>query len=90
MLPTKLADDLGTLSIHRPKSSFLPAGSAKYFNTIHAKKNCVLLQVWKQTQSVRGEFLLLLKQEKKSVSKQADVRVEGCDFLLAFKNSLLL
>lgn len=49
----------------------------------------VLLQVWKQTPSVREELLLPLKQEEKSVSKHADVKVEGNDFVLAFKNSLL-
>lgn len=33
-------------------------------------KKIVLLQIWKQTASVREELLLPLKQEEKSASKQ--------------------
>lgn len=51
------------LSLYLPKSSFLPARSTKYFNTIHTKKSCELVQAWKQTQNIREEFLLPLKQE---------------------------
>lgn len=39
---------------------------------------------WKQTPSIREELLLPLRQEGKSVPRQADVKVEGNDFVLAF------
>lgn len=52
------------------------------------QRKIALLQVCKQTPSMREKLLLSQKQEEVSVSKHTDVKVEGNDFVLAFKNSL--
>lgn len=54
----------------------------------HKEKLCCF-SLGNKLQIEERNFLLPLKQEEKSVSKHADVRVEGNDFVLAFKTSLL-